>query len=245
VTEESTDTQKTKIIERSTRLRQKIESFYEIQNVYMPSVAFLRRQADEDCEEELPIHTVDLKLPSGCLRAPSKLIVSDELCRYEFRLRVGEAHDALDSLRRHLLLKDSIWRFRHTEVLGQRNMTRSQQVIQDVERKIKLDVARYRRAYVALALLGPRLKETTWQSVFKRLQDSDIRAFKESDEIIASAGHKRKKQSKKSKFNSTLGGEGKRTPSWIWMTTEQHSKFELTEGMYHFTISQLRSRSEV
>ncbi|KAK7443181.1 hypothetical protein VKT23_015779 [Stygiomarasmius scandens] len=236
--ESATDTQKTKVIERSTRLRRRIERFFDIQNLYIPRLGFIRREADEHASPEQPAHAIELMLPSSCIH--SKIPVSRELCLTEFRLRLGEAHDALESLRRHLLLQDSVWRFRHATLLGQRNMTRSQQITNDVDKKIKLDSARYRRAYRALVLLAPIADDYAWQTALRKLQDSDIRSFKDNEDLDG-VGHggPPKKKTKRSKFNATFKPQGKKLPSWIWLTTQHHSRQDMAEGTLVFCPSYL------
>jgi hypothetical protein len=237
-----TDNQRAQYLERASRLRQKIDSFFEVQQVYMPRLGYIRRCQNEEAGPELPVYDVPLLLPSSCViangldhrRFDAKLYV------FEYRVRMGEAGDALESLRRHLMTKSTVWHLRRVNQMGQRNLTRSQTVVTELERKINADAARYRRAYQALSVLGPLVKNDEWKTQFQVLKDTDIRELSGVDhDGMGHAPLKGPQQA--SKYNqSNQPSEGRRTYSWIWFSTakdfdvSKENTAEADEGLFFY-----------
>ncbi|KAK7436098.1 hypothetical protein VKT23_019300 [Stygiomarasmius scandens] len=232
--EHTTDLQKANYVERATRLRQKIDSFIEIQHVYMPRLGYLRCCREETAQPEIPTHLLSLWLPSSCTM--SKGInhhkFDQSLYIFEYRIRMGEAFDSLGSLRRHLMLTNQLWYLQRSTVMGQRNLTRSQTVLSDLDRKVASDAARYRRAFAALEVLGPLVGSSIHRNHFQILEDKDIRAIDQGEDDRQPDVHEKAK----SKYNKTLG-EGRRSPSWIWSANQSgNSESVLGEGgrCYYF-----------
>jgi hypothetical protein len=224
-----------KFIEKSTRLRQKIEVFFEIQHHYIPRLGYLRGLAEQQSDyHEASVYSIPLSLPSS---SPPGLKFDAELSKIEFRVRVAEAYDALDALRRHLLLKTSVWQFRNANVFGQRMLTRSQQVINDVMDKINKDARRYRRAYKAITTLAPLVNDFSWKGSLRKLKDSDIRSFRDTKDVDGK-GHASKSSLNQRRRN--FEPQRRQTYSWIWLSArvsqeashEGTDKNTLNEGMY-------------
>ncbi|KAK7458048.1 hypothetical protein VKT23_009958 [Stygiomarasmius scandens] len=132
------------------------------------------------------------------------------------QIQIVEAHDALDSLRRHLVLKTSVWQFRNANVFGQRMMTRSQQVISDVMDKINRDAACYRRAFQAIKALSKVTLDDSWKGSLRMLKTSDIRSFQDIHDTDGK-GHAPKRLSAK-KRKQNFVPQGKQTYLWIWLS---------------------------
>ena len=82
--------------------------------------------------------------------------------------------------------------------MGQSAQTRAQNLIARVESKVNASASKYTDARNAMSDLGTLLHiQPTWQRTLRRLQKEDIRHLSEANDGDT---------------------EGRRTPSWIWMT---------------------------
>jgi hypothetical protein len=98
--------QRAKLLEKLNSLHRKIMSWFEIQAVYIPGVALLRAHAMKHSSSntpEIPVYKTVIWLPSSIGHQTSWDL---RLGEYEWQLRQAQARDALDSLRRHLRLRD-------------------------------------------------------------------------------------------------------------------------------------------
>ena len=194
----STDHQRANIIQRSTALRSQIRAWYDVQQRYCAAAAVLRIKAEQRLPPgtpQEPPHTMKLYLPSAL---DPNTVCDVKLQDYEWQLRRGQAHDALDDVRNQLRLRAHLYsnkdRFHH----GQRASTRASTLIKAVDAKINAAVNRYQNARNALLVLSPRLdKSSAWQATLKVLNRDDVRGMS-----VAAFGE----------------SEGRRTLSWIWMT---------------------------
>ncbi|KAJ7572817.1 hypothetical protein C8J56DRAFT_756599, partial [Mycena floridula] len=158
----STDLQRAKVIEANTRLRRKIEAWYDIQNVYMPAVALVRQREDSNADSGgTEAYEMSLFMPSEC-RA-NGIAVDHKLLSVEWDLRFAQAHESLGEIRRQLLVRTQLWRYKDRNITGQKSSTRSQTVIQGVDEKINIAKARYHKAWKALAILETPLIKTRWK----------------------------------------------------------------------------------
>ncbi|KAF8879143.1 hypothetical protein BD779DRAFT_1612947 [Infundibulicybe gibba] len=194
----ATDLQRAKLVERSNRLRRQLDAWIEVQHLYMPSVAALRARADrEGGGAPIEAMNIQLMLPS---HAVGKAETSHFLLQYEWRLRFAYAHDVLQKLRRHVLLRTHMYRLKNAHGQGQHYHTRSLDVIKGVQAKIIVNTIRYRENRLALCALSIPLAQTEWEKELRPLQENDIRApsAAELDAV----------------------GEGRRSISWIWKVGE-------------------------
>lgn len=189
----STDLQRAKMIERTTGVRRRIEAWQEIQSLYMPGVVRLRTRVTATSEGIVKPWDMELLLPSEVLHLiPS---TSPALISCEWKLRLAQAHDILDELRNHLLIRTRLFNTKDRHIRGQRGGTRSSKVIAGLEDKIKADTARYRKARAALLVLGISLSKVGWEGTLRDLRDEDVRGLGDMYE------------------NRT---QGTAVPSWIW-----------------------------
>ncbi|KAJ7108379.1 hypothetical protein C8R43DRAFT_1091876 [Mycena crocata] len=182
-----TDDQRRGMVERTSKLRRKIESWMVQQERFVPRCKWLRRwehQARVRAARTQPwpgvkVQDIKLWLPSAVLRQPRARYRSDvttEIQRFEYRLRVGQANEALHDIRRHLLVRTHMYKYKDKQVRGVRSNMRSKQKIDALEDRIRRAAAQYRAARMALVSLGKALDERGWELTLKELKDEDIRA---------------------------------------------------------------------
>lgn len=140
-------------------------------------------------------HEICLYLPSALVNL--NLVPCDpELQNYEWRLREGQAFDALDEIRHNLQLRAHSYKFKDKNIRGVRRNMRSNKGIDKLNKKIALAAKTYRAAWKALQNLDT-VGRKGWENDLKPLREQDIRAMSEG-----------------------LYGdsESHRTLSWIWVT---------------------------
>ena len=172
--------------------------------------------ADEDTE--VPVYSIPLYLPSK-LPARARKRCPPKLLEYEFKLREAEAYESLDELRQHLRLRSYEWNYKKRHTVGQSAQTRAQNLIARVESKVHSSASKYNDARSAMVDLSVLLRiPPTWQRALQRLDKDDIRHLAEA------------------KDGDT---EGRRKPSWIWITQGVGSEDDdddvgLQEGTLYF-----------
>ncbi|KZP10423.1 hypothetical protein FIBSPDRAFT_758379 [Athelia psychrophila] len=190
----TTSRQLTQVQERKNSLRRKINSWTNIQHLYMPEVAALRAREDRaasDSGTEIQVYNIPLHFPSSL----TQIRTNAKLYEYEFRLRRAQAYEALDELRQHLRLRSHMYKYKDRHVSGQRANTRSRNLITNVQRRVDASVIKYTSARTALTSLALHTGDVGWDSQLKELKDEDIR----------------KKGGEKKGL-----GEGHKKLSWIW-----------------------------
>lgn len=184
--------------ERSNRLRRQFEAWTKIQSLYMPSAAVLRDQAARAIPDGVPqvkVEDLALWLPSALEgRMPCRFALKE----FEWRLREGQAYDALHNVRQGLRLRSYLYKYKDQFVRGVHHNTRAKTTIDRVQAKINHAATRYRVAREALEHLSPGLKKEEWRNALKVLSPDDVRGMSES------------------LFGET---EGTRVASWIWRSS--------------------------
>ena len=192
--------------EKRNVLAHRITNWQKIQDIYMPMITPLRPEKETTIGESEPsqieAERIKLFLPSTCLphiEDPDKV---KSLVAKEGQLRLGQAYDALDCIKRLRRILASISIFKHQNVSGTggRANTRIRSLYDKFQGRIQLAAHRYRAAYSALHILDP---EGSWHSQLRVLDDSDIRGPGKSDD--------------------ELQGEGRRELSWIWLVGSDKS----------------------
>ncbi|KAJ6585954.1 hypothetical protein B0H19DRAFT_1250699 [Mycena capillaripes] len=215
----ASDSQKTTVLERGNKLRRKIVSWGKTQEEFEPRIAALRKADDEaraeaakmQPTEGVSVQHLELWLPSKRARMPGGP-VKDSHARYEFDMREGQAHEALDDIRRLLLVRTHHYKFKDVHVEGTGPHTRARDAIEVLDERIRRLAGEYRAARRALVSLGPRLKETRWSFVLKELGAKDIRGMPRA---LFSDPEKKKKGKKRQRQEEE---EEPREMSWIWRT---------------------------
>ncbi|KAJ7207760.1 hypothetical protein B0H12DRAFT_1034419, partial [Mycena haematopus] len=220
-----TDAQTVDFMKRRATLVKRIRVFRKMQRTYMPNLrrfltptqrAILESEPDRDAEG------IRLFMPSDIGDATKReRACAVGLPEVEADLRVGEAREALHSLRQALRARTMTNRFRLRHCTGQRMLTRGQGVLRQISLKVHRAKLRYRYARNALKQLrGPG----TWEMELKVLDDADVRALNERA-LTAEEAEQRKavhdyedvaEEGGVAAYGVVALGEGRRTLSWIW-----------------------------
>ncbi|KAJ7447609.1 hypothetical protein B0H11DRAFT_1744856 [Mycena galericulata] len=185
-----TDDQQRKMVERTSKLRRKIESWIEHQQGFVPRVIWLRRREDaarayaarSQVVPGVKVHDIKLWLPSNMMKVPGALRKLDstwcpkDLQQYEYRLRVGQANESLHDIRRGLLVRAHLYKYKDKNIFGVKRSMRSNDKIDALDDLIRRAAAQYRAARAALVSLGRALQENAWEVTLKELKEEDLRA---------------------------------------------------------------------
>ncbi|EMD36182.1 hypothetical protein CERSUDRAFT_25968, partial [Gelatoporia subvermispora B] len=118
-----------------------------------------------------------LYLPSNIADPASHVAVCGEaIIGIEEQMRVDQAHDALDELRRQLRYRMFANQFKIKNVVGQHPNTRARKWLAAIDGRAIIAKHAYRHARAALLTLqGPG----AWEEDLQELQDDDVRALNE------------------------------------------------------------------
>ncbi|KAJ7449011.1 hypothetical protein FB451DRAFT_1102933, partial [Mycena latifolia] len=117
-----TENQRRAMIERCSKLRRKIFAWIDIQAKFYPQLARLRELEDEarariaavQVVPGIKVSDITLWLPSAIAAAPGpdakSVPIRDDVFEHEYRLRVGQANEALHELRRLLLVRTHLYK---------------------------------------------------------------------------------------------------------------------------------------
>ncbi|RXW13137.1 hypothetical protein EST38_g12719 [Candolleomyces aberdarensis] len=188
----STDLQHAKVLERSNSLKRKIDGWVAIQHIYMPSLALLRKQEEEEGtgSEATPVHAIKLLLPSSVSR---RVDIPARFRTLELRYRKAQGFSTLRDLRAQLLLKSHMLHSKRAHAVGVRQTTRSSALIQNLESRIGSTAEKYRHVYACLSALSPD-ENAGWRQELFPLRAEDVKVLTLDQE----------------------GGEGHRALTWIW-----------------------------
>ncbi|KAJ7191675.1 hypothetical protein B0H12DRAFT_1039767, partial [Mycena haematopus] len=251
-----TTIQATALQRARTLLLGKVKALHDIQDNYMPGLrTWIAQQhpalptGNNATPETIPIY-LPSSLPADCRQA----VCVTALVEQEDALREAQANEALHNLRAGLRTRTFAHKFKRKNLDGQGAYTKSRELLDGIEDRIRTATARYRAARAALlALRGPG----TWDGVFQELRPHDIRGMNErllNDE--------EKEEDRKARVRAGLPpeadggdideygepveattlfnletGEGRRLLSWIWYTgvikeADDGSLHEGTEEFY-------------
>ncbi|KAF9461409.1 hypothetical protein BDZ94DRAFT_1221539 [Collybia nuda] len=195
----SQDRQKTKLQLRYNALSRKIVAWSRFQQLYIPTTVILRREdteADLRRKAPLPTYAYPLWLPS---HIKTKVSFDLRLAEIEYKLRVAQARESLESLRRNLQMRSYLRKFKNRFSRGQGANTRARNALDGVNERIMNNANEYRAAFDAIVSLTTLLGKVGWEQEFKVLADGDIREVSEADDGQS---------------------EGKRLVSWVWKTVQ-------------------------
>ncbi|KAG1726701.1 uncharacterized protein EDB91DRAFT_1330919 [Suillus paluster] len=191
----ATDNQEGKMLQRSNTLQRRIDAWGKMQELYMPFLATLRAsKASVSKNVAAAPEAIKLWLPSHISRTSP---CDTRLQAIEWKLRYGQAHDALRSLCSNLRALTAILKYKDRHLRGQGANTRAQNTLKAVEARIEAAASTYEHARKSLVVLAPRVNQTQsgWHSSLRPLDRADIRSM-----------------------TDILWGEseGTRKLSWIW-----------------------------
>ncbi|KAG2037090.1 hypothetical protein BDR03DRAFT_934153 [Suillus americanus] len=187
LTQHSTNNQQTKILIRRNALQRRIDSWIDIQVLYMPSVARFHATglsvSDEGTIDEttgcpkakldsIKAEDIPLFLPSSICNLTT---CDAKLLEVEWSLHLAQANDALEECRSHIRLRHQLLRFKAQQIRGQSLNTRAQKTIQAVEDRLILSHKKYSCARRALTHLSRQLDRVGWERKLLPLKKSDLR----------------------------------------------------------------------
>lgn len=178
-------------------LSRRIKAWIEIRSIYNPGLSD-HAHTDHGTGPQISTlpESIDLKLPSALGPALRGSYILG-LAETEQRLRLAQAHDSLDDLRRQLRITMGLRHYKNTQVgASQRTSTRARNLIGRFNDKTSRCAERYRAARSALVSLDP---DGGWTNRLRILRYEDIKGpGKDEDEA-----------------------EGTRELSWIWRVNRQ------------------------
>jgi len=184
----------------------------------MPEARLYRKQLEKaapDGTAPRKTHDIPLVLPSSLGKAQ---LIGNKLRDYEWRLREGQAYDALHEMRQHLRIRAHCYKHKDRFSRGIRENLRSQTAIKKVKVKVDRAARKYRVAQAALVSLSKEVDSEDWKARMKPLKElvvGDVRGL--SDGLEGES-------------------EGKRTISWIWLVSygpmAGGDEEQTNEGMY-------------
>lgn len=194
-------------------LRHRIRVWYDVEQRLLPAVADLRAQSTYDIRSASPEH-LRLLLPSVIARSST---VPNIFLEREWRLREGQAYDALADLRRHLEVLEYLNNRDCSSTDTSAYALRLGAAISTIKAEQRIVVCRYREAYSALRTLAQILHKTDWKASLSALRDDDIM------------------------YVTAQNASGR--PSWIWtlggtaqLSTDDLLDIHLNKGLSQGTI---------
>ena len=182
--------------EKRNILQRRITTWIDTAKTYAPTLFDLAEgDTPQGHAESFP-----LRLPSSLPTSVRAVVYPVQLINIERRLRLAQADDSLNELRRLLRVSMGLWKYK-TEQVGpsQRASTRARSLIARFKNKISRCANRYRAARAALVALDPN---GSWKSRLRNLETKDIKGpGKGPDEA-----------------------EGMRTLSWIWTVRSESGR---------------------
>lgn len=207
----SQDRQITRVKLRSNALTRKLEEWFSLLQLYIPTSVLLRKREPQRKESPKPFE-VQLWLPSQI----GNLVPFDRsLAEIEYKLRNAQAHEALGVLRRNLQIRATLYDVKDRWLRGQGANTRALNAISTVQARIAAARDEYRQARIAILALADMLGHTKVEQEFLPLEDKDVRSM-----VEAEPGQ----------------GETRRKLSWIWRrvnaadATEEETEQFVTES---------------
>jgi hypothetical protein len=166
------------------------------------------------------VHEIELWLPSKMFRTPG-VVANRSLAGYEFDLRKGQAHEALEELRKNLLVRTHMYKSKDKYVCGVAANTRSNDKIKVVDERIRRLADQYRVARRAQESLSVVVEDVGWKTELKPLSTEDVRGMPR-----AQFSDPERKKNKKKKLNPEAEAQRKEAAkpmSWIWVTQARSS----------------------
>jgi hypothetical protein len=127
----------------------------------------------------------------------------------EYRLRVGQASEALHDVRRGLLVRTHLYQLKDDYSRGVRANMRSGDKIAALNDQIKRSAAGYRAARKALVALGKEVDRDEWAWTLQHLAEEDVRGLPQAR--FHDPERKKKKKSKRARKEP-------QPLSWIWVS---------------------------
>ena len=208
---QGSDLPPTSVVDLRTSFRRRLVKFRQLQVRYQPEVLSLLAQLPKTNMDIDAVQDTPLFLPSSL---PCDVLVncSMRLVSMEAQLRIGQCWDSLIQLCTKLTTQARLLKYKYIHVRHQASNTHSQNLVNHVNRKIKVATAKYRHAFTALHALDPEGR-LGWRSEFLELWNQDIRGISQTE--LPDAPTKKRVEELQQRKLLTLGA---RTSVWSWNT---------------------------
>ncbi|KAJ3550384.1 hypothetical protein NMY22_g526 [Coprinellus aureogranulatus] len=161
----------TRVKLKSNAIIRKVEAWYRIIQVEIPSTILLREKNASNTSKTIKAYDLPLWLPSEIgKKAPFPLPLGE----IEYRLREAQALDALTTIRRNLQRRVTVWDLKDRWLRGQGANTKALNLLSTLQQKIKSAKEEYDQARSAILSLAPILGKTNAEKVYLVLKDSDL-----------------------------------------------------------------------
>ena len=193
---------------KSNRLLTQVENWIKIQEIYTPTLhaycvtywdEWRERSSDLGRTADIRPEAIPLLLPSSKARNVS---YDSRLIQLEWQLRHSQATDALDSVRDSVRLKAYVTGDKIRFQVGQRANTRSNGVLERLERRKQASKLTYTTARNALISLAPVIGVLDVEKSYPELTDDDLVSLRVDPSL--------------QKPGQGLTTEGQRRIPWIW-----------------------------
>lgn len=258
------------ITEQRNGLHSRIQAWEQLLLIYIPGILQYKAEHPLEPTSEHPEDSI-LWLPSRIDNSYRESVCRPGLPAIEEKLRITQCTDSLDAMRRILRIKSRMIQFKHKNLRGQRDGTRSRAVIDRVHERARASAEKYRAARAArLALSGPG----DWENIFRPLADADVRGFQDANQLrlrkgrkgtleddqLAEAGEAGEEgeagkegeaeaegelvlfQEDRSRRDGT--GETRRTLSWIWTNDAVEKVSDRSDEVLRSEWAKSRARSK-
>jgi hypothetical protein len=167
-----------KLHDRRAALAKKVSAYRDLQQTHMPR---LERNADEEGDEGHP-ETFQLLLPSALpTERRAAACLNGAALGYEVELRKASAHQALDDVRRHLMMRTALYGHKRNNALSVAQSLKSQSAITSSAAQVTAAFNRYCRHWAVLDALfpfdpraPPNAEEHAWRKDLQRLRREDL-----------------------------------------------------------------------
>ncbi|KAJ7821558.1 hypothetical protein B0H14DRAFT_3471465 [Mycena olivaceomarginata] len=250
-----TTIQATALQRSRTLLLSKVKALYDVQDTYMPGL----RQWIAEQTPPLPAgsnakpETIPIYLPSSIPADARLRVCPSALVEQEEALRSAQADQVLRQLRAGLRTRTFAHRFKRKHLGGQGAYTKSRDLLDAIEDRIRSAAAHYRAARTALVALRGR---GPWEEELRELKQEDIRGMSER-----ALNDEEKEEHRKARLLAGLPaeadggdvdeygepaeltvlfgletGEGRQTLSWLWYTGNNKESDVTKDGFLHDDI---------
>ncbi|KAL0568106.1 hypothetical protein V5O48_013884 [Marasmius crinis-equi] len=251
---EPTLKQSNKLTEERRAIKRRFHSMAEVRAIYLPGLPrYLRMHELEDDMEDAAAEDITVWLLSGLEASEVAAVCTPEVIAAECKLQFARANDALDGVRHTLRVKSRMLLFKNSNVCGQRDSGRSQEVINRITRRVKRFAEQYRTARMAYYRV---VREGSGLGELPELAQSDIRALtdparlkrgpgrrgtREDDleyDVVEDREHEEEEldlvpaDTQEWEYRTKHGtGETRKVNSWIWGSSAQGvRKVSLEDG---------------
>lgn len=221
----TTTLQQVNLQKRAVPLLHKVRQFLQLQAKYMPGLASQDAEGAPRVPALSDIEAYPLQFPSDLSPELRASACVPGLAQVEDDLQNADAYEALDELRHALRIRAAYNRDKVKNVTGQVPNTRAREKQSSADEDVHSAKRRYRAARRALERLrGPG----EWETILRPLLDSDVVGLNER----ALTREELAENERVRAMGGTAGddsvpltgvvnvGEGRRTLSWIWYTSD-------------------------